>query len=378
VDDTTDCPPPRRAALIISAVAIDALTAFVWWTLIGADTTRTLVLDTAVAVVACVLVPVMLRWPIAGGVALGALAALSPVGTPGSTVAALTAARQRPFRPALLVAATGVAAHAVQGLLRPHGLPYGWWLLLITLAYAALVGWGALARSRDALMRSLRERAHRAEEEQSRRIAEAQVAERARIAREMHDVLAHRLSLVAMYAGALEYRPDLAADQVATAAGVIRDGVHQALDELRGVITLLRDETDADPPTTEMLAQVPHLIDESREAGVDVRLDDRVGAGTAVPATVGRTAYRIVQEALTNARKHAAGEPVAILIDGSPGERLVIDVRNAVPGHAPLVPGAGVGLVGLAERVQLAGGRLDHEISAGREFHLHAWLPWRA
>jgi signal transduction histidine kinase len=103
-------------------------------------------------------------------------------------------------------------------------------------AYAALLGWGALTQARWALVASLRERARRAEAEQGRRVAEARMLERTRIAREMHDVLAHRLSLVATYAGALEYRPDSPPEQLSRAAGVVRAGVHQAFSELREVI----------------------------------------------------------------------------------------------------------------------------------------------
>ncbi len=109
-----------------------------------------------------------------------------------------------------------------------------------------LVGWGALTQARQALIQSLRERAERAEAEQDHRVAEARAQERARIAREMHDVLAHRLSLLATYSGAMEYRPDSSPEQLSRAAGVIRTGAHQALDELRQVITLLREDEPDD------------------------------------------------------------------------------------------------------------------------------------
>jgi signal transduction histidine kinase len=198
---------PRGPGLVVTICATAALGVLIAATLLGlsqADTTgRTLGLDVAMAVLSCGLIPVTLRWPLAGGLALGVLAALSPVATPPATAAALIAARQRRFPVALAVAATGIAGHAIQGWWRlAGGLSYGWWLVLLTAAYAALVGWGALAQARQALLDSLRERASRAEAEQGRRVAEARVAERARIAREMHDVLAHRLTLVATYAGA--------------------------------------------------------------------------------------------------------------------------------------------------------------------------------
>jgi signal transduction histidine kinase len=193
----------------------------------------------------------------------------------------------------------------------------------------------------------------------------------------MHDVLAHRLSLVATYAGALEYRPDATPEQVSRAAGVVRAGIHQALDELRTVITVLRDEDDdRDGRPQPALTDVPCLVDESRGAGAAIRLDNRVAEAADVPPVAGRTAYRIVQEGLTNARKHAAGQPVIVVLDGSPGERLSIDIRNPVAaGRTASMVGTGAGLVGLTERVQLAGGELDHQVTAG-EFRLSAWLPW--
>jgi signal transduction histidine kinase len=260
-------------------------------------------------------------------------------------------------------------------------MPYGWWLLLLACAYAALVGWGALARARYALIMSLRERARRAEAEQARRVDEARVAERNRIAREMHDVLAHRLSLLATYAGALEYRPDSPPEQLSKAAGVIRVGVHQALEELRQVVTLLRDddaEDDADDhagPPQPVLADLPALIEESRDAGTPVRLANRIADLSTVPAATGRTAYRVVQEALTNARKHAPESPVTVRLDGRPGEELVVEVGNPLPAKASVAPGGGAGLVGLTERVDLAGGRLDHGV-AGDGFRVCARLPW--
>jgi len=273
----------------------------------------------------------------------------------------------------------GVAGHAIQGLWRPvGGISYGWWLLLIAAAYAALIGWGELAQARDDLLWSLRERAHRAEAEQGRRVAEARLAERARIAREMHDVLAHRLSLLATYAGALEFRPDSSPAQIASAAGVVRSGVHQALDELRQVITLLRDDSEPSGRPQPVLTDIPCLVDESRDAGAPIELDNRITEPGEVPPATGRTAYRVVQEALTNARKHATGQPVTVVIDGVPGGRLNIDVRNATAVHqiGASVLGTGTGLIGLTERVQLAGGQLDHHVTASGEFRLHAWLPW--
>ncbi|MFC5185307.1 sensor histidine kinase [Actinomadura harenae] len=355
-------------------------------------------LDGGVAVLSVVAAVAQVWWPLAGAGAATVLAALSPAATPAATTGAMQVAQRR--RPAVAagVAAAGFGAHLVRGLWRPSaGISLGWWLVLIFATYGALLGWGALARSRRALLLSLHERAVRAEAEQGRRVAEARMAERRTLAREMHDVLAHRLTLVATHAGALEYRPDASPERVAKAAGVVRAGVHQALEELREVIGLLREDGADDisaPQTT--LADVPRLIGEAREAGQHVDLRDEVGDAPGLPAAVGRTAYRVVQEGLTNARKHAPGRPVEVRLHGAPGDRLLIDITNPLPSDTGSVgdaqvtgvvsarsttvaamPGSGVGLVGLTERVRLGGGQLDHQGVGGR-FALRAWLPWPA
>jgi signal transduction histidine kinase len=321
---------------------------------------------------------VLPRRPLSTAVGLAVLAALSPAGTPASTVGTLTVAQRFPLRTAALVALAGTAGHLVQGLWRSNGnITYLWFAILDVAVHAALLGWGQWTQAHRQLVDSLRERADRAEAEQGRRVAEARAAERARIAGEMHDVLAHRLSLIATYAGALEYRPDASAEQRTHAAGVIRTGVHQALEELREVISVLRDDEHPDTPPQPTLADLARLVEESRAAGMRVRLADEVGEVGSLPAATGRTAYRVVQEALTNARKHAAGEPVDVTLAGAPGGRLVIEVTNPLPATptTPVLPGTGTGLIGLAERVRLAGGELEHGAASGR-FRLCAWLAW--
>ena len=165
-----------------------------------------------------------------------------------------------------------------------------------------MIGWGLFVRARRELVRSLRAQADRAGDE-------ARAAERQRIAREMHDVLAHRLSLLSVHAGALEFRPDAPAEEVAEAAGVIRESARAALEELREVIGVLREEERGDgppEPPQPALADLPALVEESRAAGM--RLTAQIELGdVAPPPALGRTAYRIVQEGLTNARKHAPG-----------------------------------------------------------------------
>lgn len=159
---------------------------------------------------------------------------------------------------------------------------------------------------------------------------------------------------------------------------MIRTGVHQALEELREVISVLRDgEMDELPggrpqPT---FGDLDALVQESRDAGSAISYDAEVSAPETLPPATGRTAYRVVQEGLTNARKHAAGRPVRVVVRGRPGDGLVIELTNPGGDGVPAAPGSGTGLVGLTERVNLAGGTLDHGRAAGR-FRLHAALPW--
>ncbi|WP_328415303.1 histidine kinase [Micromonospora sp. NBC_00389] len=380
---TCDVGPPRTWRSVpvgVATVTMGVLIATVLWSATRSESTALVRADVALAVAALALVPVVVRRPEVAGVLAGLLVALSPVATPVASFAVLFTARNRPFRQAAVVAAVGVVGEAVQAVWRPMpSLPYGWRLVLMTAAYAALLGWGTWAQARYALLAALRDRAWRAEQEQERRVVEARAAERTRIAREMHDVLAHRLSLLAAAAGAMEYRPDAPPERLSAAAGVIRASAHHALDELREVITLLRTddaEAPADAPPGQTLADLPRLVDEARAAGQHIEVDDPLGPPAEVPPTVGRTAYRIAQEALTNARKHAAGQPVRLAVVGAPGSGLSIAVSNPTTPDGGAAGHDGAGLIGLAERAALTGGRVAHHIDASGRFHLTAWLPW--
>jgi signal transduction histidine kinase len=251
----------------------------------------------------------------------------------------------------------------------------------IVMIVAITIGWGMYIGSRRELLATLRERAETAESEQSARVVQARTAERSRIAREMHDVLAHRISLVTMHAGALAYRSDLTPDEVRATAGVIQDTSHQAMVELREVLGILRDDPgDASPEHPQPSAQdLPALIEEARVSGMRVRTDREIDLRD-VPVALGRTAYRVVQEGLTNARKHAADTLVTVDLTGGRGDGLTVEVRNPLPIGSSVrgLPESGLGLVGLTERAALTGGRLTHHITPAREFVLRAWLPWPA
>ncbi|MFC7929856.1 sensor histidine kinase [Streptomyces cinereoruber] len=337
-------------------------------------------LDQLAGGLACCALWLRRRWPAGLAVGLSLVNLVAPVAAGAVLASLFSVAVRRPFREVAWIGALAVVTSTAQAFLRPDpttaltlSLVLGFVLVLLVTA------WGMLVRSRRQLVEALRERARRAEAEAGLRAAQAQRLAREAIAREMHDVLAHRLTLLSVHAGALEFRPDAPPEQIARAAGVIRDSAHEALQDLREIIGVLRapDEDGEGNRPQPTLATLPALVEESREAGAEVVLDTTVDDPAAVPAATGRTVYRIAQEGLTNARKHAPGAPVTVTVRGRPGEGLTVEVRNPAPaGPVPHVPGSGQGLIGLTERAALAGGRLAHGPAPDGGFALRAWLPW--
>jgi signal transduction histidine kinase len=317
------------------------------------------------------------RWPLAVGLLAVPVVAISSLGFFPGMVALFTVAVYRRWQLAVLVAALQVAVLPIYRTVQigdtvPDALHY----LVCILAYTAIVAFGLFIRTRR---QSLRERARHAVAEQHLLVEQARLAERTLIAREMHDVLAHRISLLSLHAGALEFRPDAPPEEIARAAAVVRASARHALEDLRAVIGVLRDSSgnDAPQPPQPTLTALPGLIEESRAAGMRLRAEVRLASPA--PDAMGRDALRIVQEALTNARKHATDSSVDLVVEGAPGDGLTIEVRNRAPvlvGAGPDLPGSGTGLVGLTERATLSGGRLEHGFDADGDFRLHAWLPW--
>lgn len=263
---------------------------------------------------------------------------------------------------------------------------FSWWAtaLLVALITSAAMGWGLYIGSRRELLASFRERAVRAEAENELRANKARGDERARIAREMHDVLAHKLSQVSMLSGALAFREGLSPAQVHESAELIQQKANEALADLRGVLGVLRDPASGEllhrpQPTA---ADVEDLIEESRGAGMRIGWSpsDPVRELLLVlPADVGRTLYRGLQEGLTNAHKHAPGSTVQVEVTAAEG-RIAWAVRNPLgftrlPTDPAAVPGSGLGLIGLAERFEAAGGGVAGR-RVGELFVLEGWLPW--
>ncbi|RRO15737.1 sensor histidine kinase [Saccharopolyspora rhizosphaerae] len=243
--------------------------------------------------------------------------------------------------PTLLSIGVNAALHTVPGML-------GLWL-----------------HQRQELMTATSERIDRAERERALLTERAVTEERRRIARELHDVIAHRASVMSLQAGALTVH---AKDEgTADTAEVIRDNSAKALTELRGMLRVLR-ESPSDLPEAPSLDDIAELV---RDAGPDVRLS----TPDELPETsgsTGRAAYRVVQEALTNAAQHAPGAPVSVVVEVD--DDLALTVTNG-PSEQTGIPGPGYGLLGMRERVALAGGSLEVGPTTDGGFRVAAVLP---
>ncbi|MEU0792627.1 histidine kinase [Amycolatopsis sp. NPDC005961] len=229
---------------------------------------------------------------------------------------------------------------------------------------------------------SMAETRRRGAEQAALRDQVARREEQARIAREMHDVLGHRLSLLSLQAGALEVTSGTAPD-TAEAAKTVRTTARQSLDDLRQVIGVLRGPGLADRPAggpaappQPTLADLPDLVTGARQAGLAVNLTVLLDQAGSAPAPLGTAAYRILQEALTNVLRHAPGAPAEVSVRGAPGAGLLIEVANALPPQPVPSPGSGTGLTGVNERIWLLGGTLAAGPVDERTFVLRASLPW--
>jgi signal transduction histidine kinase len=337
------------------------------------------VVDIGAGLVAYVLMFFRRRWPLTVALVTNVLGAVSGIAQGPGTLTSVSLATRRRLSHVVLVAVVALAASTVFTETAPSSTSDPAWISFLAglFAISASMGWGMYIGSRRELLWTLRHRAERAEAEQELRVAQSRGTERARIAREMHDVLAHRISQISMHAGALSFREDLSADEMRDSVAVIRDKAHEALTDLRSVLGVLRDDETGRPMSAPQptYADVPVLVAECVASGMYVTLHDDVPCDEPMPDAVGRTLYRIVQEALTNARKHAPGARVTLTVSGGPEDGVDVTVRNPLGFGPTAVPGAGLGLVGLRERAVLRGGRLEHRADHG-SFELRAWIPW--
>ncbi len=331
---------------------------------------------------------------LAATVAVEALYLLSgPLAGPGSglgvAVALYTVASRVERRVALRLAGLvvgGVTLLLLAGLAlgRPNTGPG----LFVTIP--VLIGsWslGDNVRTHRAYLAGLEERARRLEEEREADARRAVQEERARIARELHDVVAHHVSAIAVQAGVAAAIAERQPERAREALTFIQETSRQALAEMRALLTVLRsdEEIGAERTPQPSLAQVAHLVDQSRAAGLSVTLEVE-GAARPLPEALDLSAYRIVQEALTNSLKHAAQARARVLVRYA-DDALEIEVSDSGTGSAAGAPGApgasspsggdgaGRGLIGMRERVALFGGELVAGPAPGQGFRVRARLP---
>ena len=257
-----------------------------------------------------------------------------------------------------------------------------WWLwsaphrlgcVLGTVAFTAAAIAVDSMSSRRRAQQALADQTELTELEQARR---AVLEERAKIARELHDVVAHHMSLIAVRAETAPYRLAGLSEPVTTEFGALSEAAREALADMRRLLGVLRNDEPAARAPQPQLSDLPVLIDAARQAGVPVQLT-APPALVQVPAGVGVCAYRIVQESLSNASRHAPGAAVTVSLDQEEAA-VLLRVANG-PGGSPVTPGTshgpGHGLAGMRERVALLGGSLTVGPAPGGGFVVSAVLP---
>lgn len=313
------------------------------------------------------------RWPAQFAVvALASWVVLS--GIVAVMVAQYTLAER--YRSRRITAASTLVTLAVVG-------PPIWWLggfdaslpmsVAVCVAPALL---GLYVGTRRELITEMRERAERAENEEDMRVARARSEERTQIARDMHDVVTHRVSLMVLHATALEAARGRDAGTLARQIGTIG---REALDELRSLVDVLRADVAVPLAPQPGLADLSDLVHQSRDLGMPVTLDMSGDTGNWPPALVEHAVYRVVQEALTNVRKQAGNAATHIQVCQEPGGlRLTVVNRAGNNVRVRRLPGGGHGLLGIAERIRLVGGTLSTQSTLDGGFEVSAVIPFVA
>lgn len=296
-----------------------------------------------------------------------------------AVLAYLLGRRSARARPALYAFAAIAAAGTLLVVGRGFDPVVEWLVLIGTLLFGAVFPWlvGRYRRQDRELVAAGWSRAAQLEREQVIVADRARLRERARIAQDMHDSLGHELSLIALRAGALQVAPGLDAEQRAAAAD-LRGAAAAATDRLRDIIGILRDPTTTQaapvPPLTPADETIPALVRRAAASGMTVSLRCD-GPATEAPPMVERAAHRVVQEALTNAAKHAPGAEVTVTVEHAADATAVTVVNGPAPAASLTRPGGGgTGLLGLRERAALAGGNLSAGPHDGG-FRVRAHLP---
>jgi signal transduction histidine kinase len=317
------------------------------------------------------------RWPVQVLIAtlvIGFAVPTAAVFWPPALVAVYTIASRRPWRLAVLSAVAATVTLYLHRLLWGYSLPLFGVIAGIALAGAALA-LGLYQASRLAYFRQERERAARLERERKLLDEQAAATERLRIARELHDVVAHNVSLMVVQAQALGATAD---DPAAARRGAqtIAELGRDAMSEMHRTLELMRsDGADEERAPQPALGDLAALLDRARGAGVNVDLSV-TGAPRELPAGVELSAYRIVQEALTNVIKHSGSDHASVALSYGE-ERLELEIVDHGQGDGPAQPArSGHGLVGMRERVALFGGTLEAGPADGHGYRVFATLPY--
>jgi len=238
-------------------------------------------------------------------------------------------------------------------------------LVILTAALYAAGRWRGDRRALAAQTRQTRQQRER----------NAVLEERARIAREMHDVVAHRMSMIAVQAETAPYRVTGLSETAQAEFAALSQSAREALTEMRGLLGVLRSaDGEAELVPQPRLGDVPELVAAARRAGAEVTLAMPDNSKMLSP-TIGLTAYRIVQESLSNAGRHAPGARISVVVQEEP-RYVRIDIRNEPPATSQLkADGTGHGLAGMRERVALLGGQLHAGPEADGGFAVRAVLP---
>ncbi|MCZ9296062.1 sensor histidine kinase [Corynebacterium yonathiae] len=316
---------------------------------------------------------------IAGCIVL--LGSSSYFGAASGVVAFISMVSRRSTSRSVAAVACFVAAFAIDAFFNPYMAwdDIGWVgaIFVVVVMVAGLLVGQKRANLREKRWR-VEQEARMNREEMRAKVERARQEERESIARDMHDTLSHRLSLVAIHAGALSYPREGVPAEFTDAARTIRTEAQNAVEDLRTVLSALREDLSEDPRTT-----LEELVATAREAGTQVTVTYADGAGpdvfTGLSTMAQHAVHRAVQEGLTNARKHAADQPVSITVREVAGE-VGIEMRNPLPaapaGDRAGASAGGYGLVGLRERVELSGGRMNvHVGEEGEEFSWSIQLP---
>jgi signal transduction histidine kinase len=327
------------------------------------------------------------RWPVQvfAVVALVSLAQAAVVDVPlwgqvAFPVATYSVARYRSFWPGVAAAGVGFAGAIVGPAVWLRGwdqlAPGRFTAYFLAVGATVVSAWalGTLARTRQDYVTALVEHGARLERDAAQQAEIAAAEERARIAREMHDVVAHGLSVIVVQADGARYAVARHPEEAVTALETIGSTGREALAEMRRLLGLLRRGSASTHGPQPTLATLPELVDEVTAAGMDLRAELPEPLPT-VPEGVGLTAYRVVQEALTNVRKHAGPSARTRLTVTCDDGALRVTVADDGRGAAAAEDGRGLGLLGMRERVGLHGGVLDAGPAPGGGYVVTARIP---